>query len=134
MQAAGSHAIGASLVFLDLLKGQADCLPELFLAQAKHVPAQPHAGTDVDIDRVRLVALLATRPSRLLVHRHLWPVAGGTAARPSAEPECDRERAEQKLRPGLTRALHTELVSGHEGALLRSQWGREKCRRRETEA
>src|SRR5437870_3190273 len=128
MQAASSDAVGASLVFLHLLKGQADRLPELFLAQAKHIPAQPHAGTDVDIDRLRLVALLATRPARLLVHHHLWsialakarsemtnytiigdeqsgstenkhflrcasiraPVAGGTAARPSAEPECDR--------------------------------------------
>ena len=79
-KAAGSHAIGASLVFLDLLKGQADRLPELFLAQAKHVPAQPHAGTDVDVDRVRLVALLATRPSRLLVHRHLWSIALAKAA------------------------------------------------------
>ena len=62
-EAAGSDAVGASLIFLDLLKGQADRPPELFLAQAEHVAAQPHAGTDVDIDRARLVALLATRPS-----------------------------------------------------------------------
>ena len=53
-QAAGSDAVCASLIFLDLLKGQADGPPELFLAQAKHVPTQPHAGTDVDIDRARL--------------------------------------------------------------------------------
>jgi len=80
MQAAGSDAVCASLIFLDLLKGQADGPPELFLAQAKHVPTQPHAGTDVDIDRARLVALLATRPSRLLVHCHLWSIALAKAA------------------------------------------------------
>jgi hypothetical protein len=34
----------------------------------------------VDVDRVRLVALLATRPSRLLVHRHLWSIALAKAA------------------------------------------------------
>ena len=32
MQAAGSDAVGASLIFLDLLKGQADRPAELFLA------------------------------------------------------------------------------------------------------
>ena len=80
MQTAGSDAIGASLVFLHLLKGQADRLPELFLAQAKHIPAQSHAGTDVDIDRVRHVALSATRPSGLLVHRHVWSIALAKAA------------------------------------------------------
>jgi len=80
MQAAGSDAVCASLIFLDLLKGQADRSPELFLAQAKHVPTQPHAGTDVDIDRARLVGLLATGPSRLLVHCHLWSIALAKAA------------------------------------------------------
>jgi len=80
MQAAGSDAVCASLIFLDLLKGQADRSPELFLAQAKHVPTQPHAGTDVDIDRARLVALSSTGPSRLLVHCHLWSIALAKAA------------------------------------------------------
>jgi hypothetical protein len=80
MQTAGSDAVGASLVFLDLLEGQADRLSKLFLTHAKHVPAQSHAGTDVDIDRIRLVALLATRPSALLVHRHLWSIALAKAA------------------------------------------------------
>src|ERR1700694_2254162 len=92
MQAAGSHAIGASLVFLDLGKGQADRLPELFLTQAKHVPAQPHAGTDVDVDRVRLVALLATRPLRLLGHCHLLSIS---VAKQRSETQKQRQAMDE---------------------------------------
>ena len=57
MQSAGADPIGASLVFLHLLKGQSDRLSEFFLAQAEHVAAQPHAGADMDIDRVWFVTL-----------------------------------------------------------------------------
>ena len=70
MQPAGADPIGASLVFLHLLKGQSDRLAEFFLAQAEHVAAEPDARADMDIDRVWLVALSATRPSGLLLHRH----------------------------------------------------------------
>jgi len=70
VQSAGAHPIGASLVFLHLLKGQSDRLSEFFLAQAEHVAAQPHAGADMDIDRVWFVTLLATRMPGLLLHRH----------------------------------------------------------------
>src|SRR5580693_1071183 len=72
MQPAGADPIGAALVFLDLLKGQSDRLPKLFLAEAEHVSAEPHAGADMDIDRVRLVAFSATRAPELLLHRHRW--------------------------------------------------------------
>jgi hypothetical protein len=70
MQPAGADPIGASLVFLDLLKGQSDRLSKLFLAEAEHVSAEPNAGADMDIDRVRLVAFPATRAPGLLLHRH----------------------------------------------------------------
>src|SRR5271165_44361 len=80
MQAAGSDAIGAALVFLDLLKGQANRLSELFLAQAEHVATQSHARADMNVDRVRLVTLPATRPSGLLLHRHLWSITLAKAA------------------------------------------------------
>src|SRR6516162_9469903 len=75
MQATGPDSIGAPLVFLNLLKGQADRFTELFLAQTEHVAAQSHSRADMDIDRVRLVALSATRPPGLLLHRHLLSIA-----------------------------------------------------------
>src|SRR6266478_7616844 len=81
MQATGPDSIGASLVFLNLLKSQTDRFPELFLAQTKHVTAQAHARADVNVDRVRLVAPLATGPSGLLVHRHLWSIALAKSSR-----------------------------------------------------
>jgi hypothetical protein len=71
MQATRPDSIGAPLVFLNLLKGQPDGLAELFLAQAEHVAAQPHARADMDVDWVRLVAFSATRPPGLLLHSHL---------------------------------------------------------------
>ena len=55
MQPARADAVGAALVFLHLLKGQADRLAELLLAQPEHVAAQPDPGTDLHVDRVRFV-------------------------------------------------------------------------------
>jgi hypothetical protein len=72
MQPAGADPIGASLVFLDLLKGQSDRSSKLFLAQPEHISAESNAGADMDIDRVRLVAFPATRAPGLLLHRHWW--------------------------------------------------------------
>jgi hypothetical protein len=72
MQPAGADPVGASLVFLDLLKGQSDRLSKLFLAEAEHISAEPHAGADMDIDRVRLVTLSATGAPNLLLHHHRW--------------------------------------------------------------
>jgi hypothetical protein len=40
---------------LHLLIGQADRLTELFLAQPEHVAAQPNAGADLYVDRVRFI-------------------------------------------------------------------------------
>ena len=70
MQPARADPVGATLVFLNLLEGQADGLPQPFLAQTEHVPTEPNSGTDMDIDRVRLVALPTTRPSDQLLRRH----------------------------------------------------------------
>ena len=46
----------------------------------KSASSMARTGTDVDINRARLVALLATQPSRLLVHCHLWSIALAKAA------------------------------------------------------
>jgi hypothetical protein len=70
VQSAGADAIGASLVFLDLLKCQPDRFAELFLTKAEHIPAQPDTGADMDVDRIRLVSFSATRASGLLLYRH----------------------------------------------------------------
>ena len=80
MQATRPDTIGAPLVFLNLLKSQPDSLTELFLAQPEHVAAQPHARADMNVNRVRLVALSATRPPGLLLHRHLRSIALTKAA------------------------------------------------------
>ena len=55
VQSARADAGGAPLVFLHLLIGQADRLTELFLAQPEHVAAQPNAGADLYLDRVRFI-------------------------------------------------------------------------------
>jgi hypothetical protein len=70
VQSAGSDPIRAPFVFLDLLKGQSDRFPELLLAQPEHIPPEPDARADMDVDRVWLVALSATWPPRQLLHCH----------------------------------------------------------------
>src|SRR5262249_47347251 len=70
VQPAGADPIGASLVFLHLLKRKPDRFTEFFLTQAEHVSAESNAGADVNVDRVRLVAFSATRASGQLLHRH----------------------------------------------------------------
>jgi hypothetical protein len=51
-QAAGTDAIDALLVLLDLLEGEAEMFAEFFLAHPKQHAAQPHPGTDVNVDRI----------------------------------------------------------------------------------
>ena len=63
-QSAGADAVGAALVFLNLLKGQRQRVAQLLLTDPQHIPAQAHAGTDQDIDRIGAAAL---RPTRSLV-------------------------------------------------------------------
>ena len=43
LQPAGANTVGAFFVFLDLLKGQAKGVAELFLTHAQHHPAHAHA-------------------------------------------------------------------------------------------
>src|SRR5579864_1727234 len=65
MQPAGADAIGAALVFLHLLEGQADRRAKLFLAEPKHIAAQANPGSDLYVDRVGFVRFLAAGPPRL---------------------------------------------------------------------
>ena len=50
VQTAGADSIGATLVFLYLLKGQAERLAELLLAQSEECPPQADATSDMDVD------------------------------------------------------------------------------------
>jgi hypothetical protein len=51
-QAAGADAIGAALVFLHLLEGEADGFRQPLLAHAQQRAPLADALTDMDIDRV----------------------------------------------------------------------------------
>src|SRR4029077_1952686 len=52
LDAAGTDAVGALLVFLDLLKGQPERFAELFLAHPQHDAAHPHPAANVFVNRV----------------------------------------------------------------------------------
>ena len=53
VQAAGSDAIDALLVFVGLLIGDADQLGHLLLGEPEHDPALAHAGADMAVDVLR---------------------------------------------------------------------------------
>jgi hypothetical protein len=52
LQAAGADAVGALLVFLDLLEGQPERIAQSFLAHAHHEPAHAHAAADMSVNRI----------------------------------------------------------------------------------
>jgi len=52
LQSARRDAVGASLVFLQLLEGKAECGTQLLLAHCKHLAAQAHAAANVLVDGV----------------------------------------------------------------------------------
>ena len=52
LQPARADAIGAFLIFLNLLKSNAKRVRELFLAHADHQPPHSQAGADMNVDRV----------------------------------------------------------------------------------
>jgi len=58
LQPARPDPIRALLVFLHLLKGQAERISELFLAHAEHDTAHAHPTTDMPVDRVRNLFIL----------------------------------------------------------------------------
>src|SRR5215469_13651889 len=53
LQPAGPDAVGAFLVFLHLLEGEAEGIPQLFLAHCKHHAAHAHAAADMLVNGVR---------------------------------------------------------------------------------
>ena len=59
IEPASADAVGATLVFLHLLKGQTDGLAELFLTHTEQRATQANARADMHVDRVRLVAFAA---------------------------------------------------------------------------
>src|SRR5579862_8353202 len=73
LQPAGADAVGAFLVFLDLLKGQAERVAEFFLAHREHHPAHAHAAADMFVDRIR--RLFGNHNNPLLYHPCLWVMA-----------------------------------------------------------
>ena len=53
LEPAGTDAVGAFFVLLDLLECDPETLAQLFLAHAKHHAAQPDAAADVNINGIR---------------------------------------------------------------------------------
>ena len=53
LEAAGADPVGALLVFLDLLKGHAQGIPQLLLADAEHHAPQPHLAAHMPVHRGR---------------------------------------------------------------------------------
>ena len=86
VEAAGADAVGALLVFLNLLESQAERLTELFLTHAEHDAA--HADTAADI--------LVNRVGRFGGHLD----TPGIARRSEATPTCLRRRYRQILLGG----------------------------------
>jgi hypothetical protein len=52
IEAIGSDPVGAVLIVLDLLAGNAECVGQFLLRHAEQQSAQPHAGADMRVDRV----------------------------------------------------------------------------------
>ena len=52
LDAAGADPVGALLVFLNLLEGQAQCFAEFFLAHAQHDAAHAHTAADIFVNRI----------------------------------------------------------------------------------
>src|SRR6185437_9162585 len=76
VQPAGTDAVGAALVFLYLLEGEADGLAEFLLAHAEQRAAQPNPCTDMHIDRIWVSGFVAaaTAPAGVRCHRRLCAV------------------------------------------------------------
>jgi len=53
LQSAGPDAVGAILVFLHLLEGEAERVSQLFLAHCHHLAAHPHPAANVLVGGVR---------------------------------------------------------------------------------
>jgi hypothetical protein len=53
MKTAGANAVGALLVFLDLLEGQFESVRQLHLSEVEHKSTHADAGTNVVVYRVR---------------------------------------------------------------------------------
>src|SRR3954453_14388420 len=52
LQAAGTDAIGALFIFLDLLERDAEILAQLFLAHSEHIAAKPDPASHVNVDGI----------------------------------------------------------------------------------
>lgn len=50
LKSARADAVGPTLVFLDLLEGNAETVTEPFLAHAAHGPAQSDATSNMDVN------------------------------------------------------------------------------------
>jgi hypothetical protein len=62
LKSAGTNAIGALLILLNLLKGEAERVAQLLLTHAQHHPAHAHPAADVLVDRIWGFFCYHTRP------------------------------------------------------------------------
>ena len=63
LEAACPDPVGAFFVFLDLLKGDAEALSELFLAHSEHRSPKANATANVYVDGVRPLLVLNHGPA-----------------------------------------------------------------------
>src|SRR5690348_3948234 len=80
---AGADAIGAALVFLNLLERQADRIAELFLTHPEKRAAQAHARAHMHVDRVGLIRFL---PSPWFIHVTNIRREAGSLTSPTTPP------------------------------------------------
>ena len=55
LETAGTNPVRAFFVFLDLLEGDAEALPQFLLAHTKHGTTKTNPASYMDVDRVRLL-------------------------------------------------------------------------------
>src|SRR3546814_7944641 len=77
LQPARADPVGAALVLLHLLEGEADRLAELLLAHAAQRPPQPHPAADMNIDRIGPAFPAVLRRHAVSRHPHSYLVMKG---------------------------------------------------------
>src|SRR5882724_6173028 len=111
LDTAGTDPVGALLIFLDLLKCEAKCFAELFLAQAKHNAAHPHPTADILVNRVRRFSRhfqLSLRPGGERGGRS-WLSLGACVVKSCSEIGEDCRQVEQRTDGTVLAAPQCEL-------------------------
>ena len=95
VKAAGADAIDAFLVFLDLLKGEAEQIAQLFLTHSNQHAPDAHAIADLNVDGI---GLLLWHGARCFGRRGTCPIYRSAQTFNFAKSRQMTRRANQKLR------------------------------------